>query len=359
MLGVAAAVAVALVMATRQASGDHADSLASARPKKVRTAPPPAATTVVAPQSQQEIRQRTRVRRRLQEAVADAGDLGGVATAAIMLNGWRAPVVASSVAGGTSATMRMWSTSKVATAAGVLRDLGWGDAPGQSPSAELLTALNGALRRSENCRQRRVVLALQRAAGSPTAAAGEIKGLFAIAGAHPLIARRTQGPDAICSTYLGTQREINDPAAPALMLGTSRWRMSDAVRFAYAVGAGDFGAALTRRLLELMRAPKLRSREAPSTDYTAALDWGAGKVLRCAKPAYKAGWGGAQNQTFIAEQIAVVGSGRHTAAIAVAFAPKNQPPIDDPGRTSAPAAIELVMSRMARDLTGARCGGTR
>jgi hypothetical protein len=266
-----------------------------------------------------------------------------------MLDGWRDPLTASSVPAGTNRTVRMWSTSKVATAILLLRQLGWGAQPGRPPSSQLRSALEGALRRSENCRQRRVVLAVQTGSGSPAAAADQLTDLFLQAGAHPLIARRTQGPDQLCARYL------DDSAAQALMLGTSRWRMSDAARFAHALGAGEYGRAATDHLLAIMRAPKLRSREAPAADYTPALAWGAGTALGCARPAYKAGWGGAQAHSFVAEQIAVLRNGKRVGAIAVAFAPTAQPPIDDPGLTPAPAAIELVMARMARDLIGRSC----
>jgi hypothetical protein len=247
----------------------------------------------------------------------------------------------------------MWSTSKVVTAVLLLRQLGWGDAQGGTPSDEVERALEGALRRSENCRQRRVVLEVQARSGSPAATARDLTDLLDQAGAHQVIARRTQGPDAICAGYLDSQRDLADPGAQAPMLGTSRWRMSDAARFAQALGAGVYGRALADRVLAIMRAPKLRSREAPPADYTPALDWGAGRTLTCGRPAYKAGWGGAQARSFVAEQIAVVRRGNRTAAIALAFAPAAQPALDDPGATRAPAAIELVMSRMARDLCSA------
>jgi hypothetical protein len=298
-------------------------------------------------------RRRQAIASRLRAAVKAAGGRGGIATGAVMLDGWRDPVTASSVAGGSRRTVRMWSTSKMATAVLLLRQLGWGDAQGRRPSEEVERALEGALRRSENCRQRRVMLDVQARSGSPAATASDVTDVLNQAGARPLIARGTQAPDAICAGYLDSQRDLADPGAPTLMLGTSRWRMSDAARFAHALGAGVYGRALAGRVLAIMRAPKLRSREVPAADYTPALDWGAGTALACGRPAYKAGWGGAEAGSFVAEQIAVVRRGNRTAAIAVAFAPGAQPALDDPGATRAPAAIELVMSRLARDLCAA------
>jgi hypothetical protein len=300
-------------------------------------------------------RQRQAIAARLRAAVNAAGGFGGTATAAVMLDDWRDPVTASSVAGGSRRTVRMWSTSKVVTAVLLLRQLDWGDAAGRPPSEELERALEGALRRSENCRQRRVVLEAQARSGSPAAIASDLADVLVEAGARPLIARRTQGPDALCAGYLGSQRALADPGALTPMLGTSRWRMSDAARFAHALGAGVYGRALGDRVLAIMRAPKLRSRETPAADYTPTLDWGAGAALACGRPAYKAGWGGAPARAFVAEQIAVLRRGNRTAAIAVAFAPAAQPALDDPGSTRAPAAVELVMSRMARDLIGKAC----
>ncbi len=322
------------------------------------TQAPLAKATTVATATPSAVAPRTRQRAiatRLRAAVAAAGRLGGTATAAIMLDGWRDPVTASSVPGGSNRTVRMWSTSKVATAVLLLRQLGWGAQPGQAPSPEVRSALEGALRRSENCRQRRVVLAVEAASGSPPAAAAQLSDLLLQAGAHPQIARRTHGPDALCAGYLRSQTDLPDPSEQALELGTSRWRMSDAALFAHALGAGQYGRAVTERVLAIMRMPKLRSREAPAGDFTPALDWGAGAALGCGSPAYKAGWGGAAARSFVAEQIAVFRRGSRTAAIAVAFAPAAQPAIDDPGLTPAPAAIELVMSRMAGDLVGTSC----
>jgi hypothetical protein len=131
--------------------------------------------------------------------------------------------------------------------------------------------------------------------------------------------------------------------------------MSAAVRFALALANGTYGASLSERVLGLMREPKLPSREVPEGQYTPRLDWGAGHVLGCAKAAYKSGWGGAASRRFIAEQLAIISVNDRAAAIAVSVAPAVQPQRDDPGLSDAPAAIELVMSRMANDLIGKRC----
>ncbi|HEV2790527.1 MAG TPA: hypothetical protein VGV69_04430, partial [Solirubrobacterales bacterium] len=142
--------------------------------------------------------------------------------------------------------------------------------------------------------------------------------------------------------------------APALLLGTSEWRVADAVRFMHALGSGAYGHVLSERILNLMREPKERSREILPEEFTAAVDWGAGRALRVLDPAYKAGWGGTQQGAFMAGQMAVVElpSGER-AALAVMFHPAVQPGQDDPGLTPAPQALEAVMEPLARRLRGA------
>ena len=126
-----------------------------------------------------EAEQQARLGAELQHGVNAAAALGGTAEAAIMLDGWRTPVIASSEARGEARFMRMWSMSKVATAIAVLRGLGWGQRPGRPISHELDEALHGAITRSENCRQRRVVLELQRLYGGTGAARRAIQNVFA------------------------------------------------------------------------------------------------------------------------------------------------------------------------------------
>lgn len=267
-----------------------------------------------------------------------------------MLDKWTAPVVARATGSPTSAEVRMWSVSKVATAVTLLHAMRWGERPGDGIGPELDGALDGALTRSENCRQRRVVLGLQELAGSTDAAADLVAQTFSLAGAYPQVAHGTQAADPTCDAYLAQIRGVGAPLAVALTLGTSRWRVADAARFAYTLGSGGYGAAVARELLSRMRQAKGPSRESPPENYTANLEWGAGRALACLRPAFKAGWGGAQAGRFVAEQIAIVREAGHTAVIAVTFLPALQPPLDDPGVTVAPAGIEAVMGKMAADL---------
>ncbi len=290
----------------------------------------------------------TPAERRLADAltagVTRAATLGGDVEAAAMLDSSPTPIVATSEAGGDERYVRMWSISKVATMITLLRLLGWGERPGKALSPELESALEGALTRSENCRQRRVVLELQRVAGGIPAARAALADTFTSIGGKAIPGTQVEVPEALCVPFLGEQREIPDPLGPALLLGTSRWRVTDAVRLAHALAVGAYGEAISSRVLALMRVPKLPSRESDPGELTAPLDWGAGAAFFGLLPAYKAGWGGSLNGNFLASQIVVVplGGGRQVA-LAVTFHPDSQPPRDDPGITAAPEAIETVM----------------
>ena len=126
--------------------------------------------------------------------------------------------------------------------------------------------------------------------------------------------------------------------------------MGDAVRFARALGAGAYGKAIAQRVLAEMRIPKAASREVAPGELTAPLGWGAGKAFAGLRPAYKAGWGGSLDGDFLAGQLAVVDLAAGRLAVVVVFHPDVQPPSDDPGRTAAPHAIELVMESLRRSL---------
>jgi hypothetical protein len=284
------------------------------------------------------------VDRALAGGVEAAAALGGAVEAAAMADGWDAPVVEASTQGGDERYMRMWSMSKVATMVALLRSLGWRDAPGKPVSAEVEMALSGAIRRSENCHQRRVVLELERVTGSTAAARAALADVFLLSAARARIASTTEAAESVCSPYLEAQTGVDDPLRPALLLGTSTWRVGDAVLLMHALADERLGSAVSEQALALMRAPKLASREAAASELTAALDWGAGEVYAGLQPAYKAGWGGALNGNFLAGQIALIPlpGGSHLA-LAAMFHPDRQPTRDDPGITAAPEAIMLVM----------------
>ena len=280
----------------------------------------------------------------LRRGVARAADLGGSVEAAAMVDSSTSPIVATSEPRGASRYMRMWSMSKVATMVALLRELKWGELPGEATSAEVDDALIGAITRSENCRQRRIVLELQRIAGGIEGARRAMAEVFALAGGRPRIDTEIEAPEPHCIPFLESQSELPDPLAPALLLGTSTWRVTDAVRLAHALATGAYGKAISTRALDLMRAPKQPSRESPAGELTAPLDWGAGVAFAGMEPAFKAGWGGSQNGNFLAGQLAVLPiGGGDRLAIAVMFHPDAQPPRDDPGITAAPSALQTVM----------------
>ena len=300
------------------------------------------------PQPSEEAKQQARLGVELQHGVDAAAALGGTAEAAIMLDGWRTPIIASSEARGEARFMRMWSMSKVATMVAVLRGLGWGRRGGRPISPELDEALHGAITRSENCRQRRVVLELQRLSGGVTDAREALQAVFHDAGAEVSVGTQVAPPEENCIEYLSTQTDLAEPLAPALLLGTSTWRIGDAVRLVHALSLDTYGVAISHEVLGLMRLPKQPSREVKSGELTAPLDWGAGESLPEGTP-YKAGWGGSLNGNFLAGQMALPdlpGIGR--AAFVAAFHPDEQPPRDDPGVTAAPEALNAIFSSVGR-----------
>lgn len=286
----------------------------------------------------------------LGRGVRRAATLGGSVEAAAMAASWPAPVVVGSPGSDSERASRMWSMSKVVTMVALLRSLGWGDEPGDSLSPEVRQALDAAIVRSENCPQRRIVLELQRLNGNSVEGAREaVAATLHAAGAEGEVATQVAGPEASCLPYLEAQREIPDPLAPTVLLGTSTWRVADAARFLDAVGSGVYGKAVADRVLSEMRIPKEPSTEISPGEYTAASDWGAGRALAPLHPAYKAGWGGTQQGEFMVGQMALVElRGRGQVAVAAVFHPDVQPAVDDPGLTAGPAAIEQVIGATAQ-----------
>jgi hypothetical protein len=330
-------VAVAAIAGYLYGSSGGGDFTAASHP--VRSAPG-------APHAREEATQRARLGAELQRGVDAAAALGGTSEAAIMLDGWRAPVIVSSEANGEERFMRMWSMSKVATMIAVLRGLGWGEHPGSPLSPELDEALRGAITRSENCRQRRVVLELQRLAGGTARARNALAAVFDEAGGDVRVGTQIADPESNCVAYLKTQTELAEPLAPALLLGTSTWRVGDAVRLVHALSIDAYGGAVSNQVLSLMRSPKLPSREVQTGELTAPLEWGAGESLP-AGSAYKAGWGGSMHGNFLAGQIALAELPAGKAALVAVFHPDAQPSRDDPGITAAPEALDEIFSAVS------------
>lgn len=290
---------------------------------------------------------------RLERAVsATAEATDGAVQAAVTLDGWSTPIVAASDPRAATEPVRMWSIAKVVTAVALLRELGWGDHAGSEPSPQVTEAMHDAIVRSENCRQRRLVLSLQQLAGGPNGARAAIAETLEMAGVKADLEVEIEAPESICNEYLSTQQgSIPDPFAPTLLLGTGTWRIADLARFLNALGKGVYGDAVAERVLSLMRVPKERSTEVPHSEFTADLDWGAGQALTGLEPAYKAGWGGVLQGSFVAVQGALVKLPHNGAmTLAVAYHPRVQPARDDPGLTAGPAAIQRVMRATATEV---------
>jgi hypothetical protein len=302
--------------------------------------------------------QREEVSAALRRGVRRAAALGGDVEAALAFEPSLAPEVVADPGSSSERWMRMWSMSKVVTLVTLLRAMGWGEKRGEPLSPELRDALQGAIRRSENCRQRRVVIELQEQLGSTEAVRAAMEKVLRMAGAKGRISEEVEAPDPSCLEYLEGQDEIEDPLADGLLLGTSTWRADDAARFVEALGAGLYGQALGEQVLDLMRAPKEVSREVAPGELTAPLDWGAGHALADLAPAYKAGWGGTQQGAFLVGQIVSLElPGFGPLGLAVMFHPDLQPPLDDPGRTAGPEALELVMESVGSALKGTEASG--
>jgi hypothetical protein len=246
--------------------------------------------------------------------------------------------------------MRMWSMSKPVAAVALLT---LAHETGVTLSPDVQDAMRRAIERSENCAQRRVVLELQELADGPGQAAVAFGAILRDAGSQAAVATATQPADPVCYGYLTrTAAGLRSPRGPGLLLGTSTWSIRDAVAFTHALATGRYGEA-GAEVLRLMRGRKLPSAETRSGDYTASLDWGAGRALRAWDPAYKAGWGGTLHNNFLAGQLAVVQINGVRVAMAAMFHPNVQPDRDDPGRTAAPAAIEAIFGTVVQDLIDA------
>ncbi len=280
------------------------------------------------------------VTRMLEQGSADARGRGVKIYAAVSTDGWNR---AAQVNGGEQ--LRMWSTAKAVTATSALTTAA---KKGEQPTSELDAAMRDAIQRSENCRQRRVVLWLQEMTGGPDGAADAVRSTLARTGIDDVDVPQTAAtPDAECIDYLNASSATN-PLGPSLLLGTAKWTAVGASRFSLGLAAGSFGAA-GRTVYRLMKLPKQRSREQKDpTAYTAAVDWGAGKAMAGLEPAYKSGWGGVEQRSFIAGQIVALRVHDVYYGVAVFGAPVTTQPVnDDPGKTEVPAAVEDVLELLA------------
>ena len=284
---------------------------------------------------------RQEVQRALRRGAANARTMGVKISAAVSSPEWERPAQVNG-----SDEYRMWSMAKTVTAVAALRAA---REQGTVPS-ELRSSINGAIKGSENCRQRLAVLWLQELTGGPEAAADAVSAELDQAGASEVsVSSQPAPPAADCIGFLKASR-VPDPLASTLQLGTSTWSVDSASRFALALAEGTLGEP-GNEVFGVMQLPKRRSREQKSPgDYTAAIDWGAGRTLSGLNPAYKAGWGGVEQQDFVAGQLVALSLGVGDFGVALYADPDQQPPIDDPGQTKGPAAIEGVLRELRRTI---------
>lgn len=269
----------------------------------------------------------------------------GTVQLALLADWWPEPLVMGQDA---TSRMRLWSLSKPVVALALLRAR---ELQGQSLD-DLDPYLEQALERSDNCAMRELTLDLQHATGSMSGARDAITEVVELSGGsldvRPIQEDRKGG---VCLSGGDAELSAGFSDRLALLVGTARWRIVDAVRFVSGLvkGAADVRGdpSASEIVLRLMREPKLVDEEPMAGALKAPPDWGAGEVFSepCWHLAYKAGWGGAQAHiAWLGAQMGVLAlRGRRSIAFAVAVHPYVQPPDDDPGETDVPRATRHVL----------------
>jgi hypothetical protein len=294
---------------------------------------------------------RAGLRAALQRGVREADALGGEAAAAVWISGDAAPLSSGPV----SARHRMWSMSKAVVSIAALEGVD------DRPDSVVSSALADAIRRSDNCAIRRVILGLQ--GGSNRGVAGAVaafEGVLAKAHARIEAAPQAAVAEESCMGYLERHRGglPGGDLGVAVQFGTAEWSVLDAIAFTHALGDDVYGAP-GEHLLELMARPKEGPLEEPAPPAAPPLDWGAGAVFPNSwHPAWKAGWGGGRERParFLAGQIVVLRLGHTPVAVVAVFLPNVQPTVDNPGITQAPQALEQIFSAVRSGLRTERVG---
>jgi hypothetical protein len=297
---------------------------------------------------------RDALRSALQSGLRAAQALGGEAAAAVWVGGDPRPVLSGPVL----VPHRLWSMSKAVAAVAALRTVG------DRPEPVLASAIARAIRRSDNCAIRRVIVGLQDRVGRGTAGTlAAFERVLAQAGARIERPPQLAPAEPACLSYL--QEHQGGLAGGDLgvvpQFGTAKWSDYDAVSFAHALSVGVYGGE-GAYLTSLMAASKQPPLEQPSPPDAPPLDWGAGAVFPASwRPAWKAGWGGSQDRPahFLAGQVVVLRLGSRPVALAAVFVPSAEPPSDNPGLTAAPRALELIFEAARRGLEYERVGGAR
>lgn len=294
----------------------------------------------------------------LTEGVAVAEkQYGGRATAAIWPVEWESPIV---VKGNAPAEARMWSMSKPVTAIAALRAF---ERKNQKPTLAFRKSMRDAITMSGNCGARRMALSLQTNSGTESAAKEAFRKVLTDANTDVSVAgvqsKLTQADVASCKKYLSEIAPIEVPSESALQFGTVNWSVAEAVGFMRELSAksgGGYGTA-GRTVLRLMGQPK---QSVPATYGESEQgarkypNWGAGESLTKWKPAYKAGWGGSNQNAFVAGQIVLLRGVNPPVAIAAMFHPNAQPPNDDPEQTKSREALNEIFNRISTQLDSMR-----
>jgi hypothetical protein len=245
----------------------------------------------------------------------------------------------------------MWSMSKAVVTIAALQ------ATHERLDAALVAAMSDAIRRSDNCAIRRVILSLQELTGRHASSTIDaFDRVLAQAGVTLATRPEAAAPEEVCVHYLESHSSGlgRSPLMEAPLFGTDEWTIHQAVSFAHNLASGGYGAA-GATLLDLMSLSKLGPLEEQPPPSAPPLDWGAGKGFPSAwRPAWKAGWGGSRSNPprFLAGQIVVLHIGQTSVAVAAEFYPDatHEPANDNPGITEAPHALERIFSAVTQGL---------
>jgi hypothetical protein len=294
---------------------------------------------------------RVGLRDALERGVRGADALGGEAAAAVWVSGDVAPLSSGPV----NTRHRMWSMSKAVVSIAAL------EAVNDRPDSVLSSALADAIRRSDNCAIRRVIVGLQERSNRGVAGAvAAFQDVLANAGARIEATPQAAIAEEACVRYLEHHRGglSGGDLGMAVQFGTAEWSVLDAIAFTHALGDGIYGSP-GEYLLELMARPKEPPLEEPAPPSAPPLDWGAGAAFPSGwDPAWKAGWGGSRERParFLAGQIVVLHVDHTPVAVAAVFLPSVQPSVDNPGITAAPQALERIFSAVRSGLWAEHVG---
>jgi CubicO group peptidase (beta-lactamase class C family) len=292
-----------------------------------------------------------RLQAALDHGVQSADELGGHAAAAVWISGDARPLLSGPV----DTSHRMWSMSKAVVSIAALQ------AVRDKPDSVMGSALADAIRRSDNCAIRRVIVGLQqRVSRGVVGTEAAFNGVLADAGAGIESTPQAAAAEEACVRYLEVHRGglSGGDLGVVPQFGTAQWSVRDAIAFTHALGDGVYGASGVY-LLGLMAEPKQPPLEEPPPPSAPALDWGAGAVFpRAWHPAWKAGWGGSQQRPahFLAGQLVVLHLAQTPVAVVALFLPSLQPTNDNPGITAAPAALERIFTAVRSGLRLERVG---